>query len=105
MLCCYERRVEDQGVLAQASLYGSILPAAWSFVLALPSRGLGSAWTMLHLQYEREVAALLGLPDGLTQAVLIPVAYYTGDDFQPAQRAPAHERTHWNGWGRKRGDG
>jgi nitroreductase len=84
--------------MAQAAVYGSILPAAWSFMLALRSRGLGTAWTTLHLRYEREIAALLRLPDQLTQAVLFPVAYYTGDDFKPAKRTPATERTHWNGW-------
>ncbi|WP_129670786.1 nitroreductase family protein [Candidatus Chloroploca sp. Khr17] len=102
VLFCYEGRVEEQGVTAQASLYGSILPAAWSFMLALRSRGLGAVWTTLHLQEEAEVAALLGLPAHLTQAVLLPVAYYTGDDFRPAQRASASERTHWNGWKQRR---
>ena len=100
MLFCYEGRVETQGPLAQASLSGSILPAAWSFMLALRARRLGSAWTTLHLRYEHKAAALLGLPDTLTQAARIPVAYYTGDDFKPARRAPLAERTHWNGWGK-----
>jgi nitroreductase len=103
VLFCYEGRAEQQGLMAQAGLYGSILPAAWSFMLALRARGLGSAWTTLHLRYEREAAALLGLPDDLTQAALIPVAYTSGDDFRPARRAPAAERTHWNGWGVRRG--
>lgn len=71
-------------------------------MLALRVRGLGSVWTTLHLRYEREAATLLGLPDTLTQAALIPVAYFTGDDFRPAKRAPAPERTHWNGWGTQR---
>ncbi len=105
VLFCYEGRVEEQYQLNQASLYGSILPAAWSFMLALRARGLGSVWTTLHLRYEREAAALLGLPDNLTQAALIPVAYYTGDDFRTAKRAPAQDCTHWNGWGKRRADG
>lgn len=102
VLFCYEGRVENPSPGAQAGFYGSILPAAWSFMLALRSRGLGSAWTTLHLRYEQEAAALLGLPPELTQAALLPVAYYTGDDFQPAKRTPAAERTSWNGWGRRR---
>jgi len=102
VLFCYEGRVERADVDAQASLYGSILPAAWSFMLALRARGLGASWTTLHLRYEAEAAQLLGLPPNLTQAALLPVAYYTGDDFKPAQRQPAAERTHWNGWGRRR---
>jgi len=97
VLFCYEGRVEHAPAWAQASLYGSILPAAWSFMLALRARGLGSAWTTLHLRYEQEAAKLLDLPPNLTQAVLIPVAYYTGDDFKPAQRQPASTRTHWDG--------
>jgi len=96
---CYEGRVEQSSPATQAGLYGSILPAVWSFMLALRARGLGAAWTTLHLRYEQEAAQLLGLPASLTQAALLPVAYYTGDDFQPAKRTPTAERTYWNGWG------
>lgn len=95
---CIHGRVEKHDPMTQAGLYGSILPAAWSFMLALRARGLGTAWTTLHLRYEKEVAALLGIPDDVTQAALLPVAYYTGDDFQPAQRVPAREITSWNSW-------
>ncbi len=98
ILGCYEGRPSQPEPFAQAGLYGSILPAAWSLMLALRARGLGAAWTTLHLRYEREVAEILGLPETLTQAVLLPVAYYTGDDFQPAQRQPMSEVIHWNGW-------
>jgi nitroreductase len=95
---CIESRVEDKGCFRQATIYGSILPATWSLMLALRAHGLGSAWTTLHIMYEKEAAALLGIPDRMTQAALIPVAYYTGDDFKPARRVPARERTYWNGW-------
>ena len=44
---CIEGRVESAATLANASFYGSILPAVWSFMLALRSRGLGSVWTTL----------------------------------------------------------
>jgi nitroreductase len=99
---CVDGRVENAGPMAQASTYGSILPAAWSLMLALRSRGLGAAWTTLHLRYEKEVAALLNVPDEVTQAALLPVAYYSGDDFKPAQRLPAANKTYWNGWGSRR---
>jgi nitroreductase len=95
---CIESRVEDKGCFRQATIYGSILPATWSLMLALRAHSLGSAWTTLHILYEKEAAALLGIPDRMTQAALIPVAYYTGDDFKPARRLPARERTYWNGW-------
>jgi nitroreductase len=99
---CIEGRVEQAGVVAQASLYGSILPAAWSFMLAARARGLGSAWTTLHLVFEKEAAGILGVPDTVTQAALLPVAWYRGSAFRPAKRLPARERTHWNGWGLRR---
>jgi nitroreductase len=102
VLFCYEGRPEQPTPVAQAGLYGSILPAAWSFMLALRARGIGAAWTTLHLRYEQEAAELLGMPPNLTQAALLPIAYYTGDDFKPAARQPAAERTHWNGWQRRR---
>jgi nitroreductase len=82
----------------QAGLWGSLLPAAWSYMLAARARGLGTAWTTLHLSYEREVAELLGLPDGVRQGVLIPTAYYTGETFQPAPRAPLADVLHVDGW-------
>ena len=95
---CIEHRVENAGIMAQAGLYGSILPAAWSFMLALRSRGLGSAWTTLHLRYEKEIADILNIPPNITQAALLPVAYYTGEDFRPAKRIPATQVTSWNSW-------
>ena len=99
---CIEGRVENLGVMAQAGLYGSILPAAWSLMFALRARGLGAAWTTLHLRYEKEVAQILGIPDSVTQAALLPVAYYLGEDFKPARRIPATAVTSWNCWGSKR---
>jgi nitroreductase len=99
---CIEGRVENAGVLGQASIYGSILPAAWSLMLALRARGLGSAWTTLHLMFERDAAALLGVPDNVTQSALLPVAHFSGNDFKPAKRLPAAGRTHWNAWGTRR---
>ena len=95
---CVEGRVENAGVLAQASTYGSILPAAWSFMLALRAHGLGTAWTTLHLAFEQEAAALLGIPSSVTQTALFPVAHFTGTDFKPAQRLPAEGRTYWDAW-------
>lgn len=94
--CIHGRPGAD--VAGNAGLFGSIIPAAWSFMLALRSRGLGSVWTTLHLHHEREAAELLGIPDTVTQAGLIPVGHYTGTDFRPVRRRPAAEITYWNGW-------
>jgi nitroreductase len=102
ILGCLHGRVEDAGVFAQATFYGSILPAAWSLMLALRARGLGAAWTTDHLLAEAEAAALLGIPPDVTQAVLLAVAYYTGTDFKPADRLPVSDVTSWNTWGVRR---
>jgi nitroreductase len=84
---------------AAAGYYGSILPAVWSFMLALRSRGLGSAWTTLHLPKEQEAAELLGIPyDRVTQVGLFPVAHTKGTDFKLASRIPAADLTHWDRW-------
>ncbi len=103
VIACVRGRVESVPMVsAQASTYGSILPAAWSFMLALRSRGLGTAWTTIHLFQEKPISELLGIPDDWTQTVLFPVAYYTGDDFRPAHRLPSDAMTHWDSWGTHR---
>jgi nitroreductase len=98
---CIERRIDGTPLPVAASAWASIIPAAWSFQLALRSRGLGSVYTTLHLVKEREVADLLGIPDTVTQAALLPVAYTIGTDFKPAKRPPAETVTSWNTWGQR----
>lgn len=84
---------------AAASFYGSILPAVWSFMLAARARGLGTAWTTLHLPYEREAAEVLGIPfDEVTQVGLFPIAYTQGTDFKPAPRIPLDTVVHFDMW-------
>lgn len=82
-----------------AGLMGSVIPAVWSFQLALRSRGLGSVFTTLHLRCEMEAAELLGVPDDFMQAALIPVAWTLGTNFKPARRRPLEEIVHVNTWG------
>ncbi|HYN33149.1 MAG TPA: nitroreductase family protein [Ilumatobacteraceae bacterium] len=98
---CIERRLDGAPLPVAAAAWASIIPAAWSFQLALRSRGLGSVWTTLHLMKEREVAELLGIPDTVTQVALFPVAYTIGTDFKPAARPPAETVTSWNIWGQR----
>ncbi len=87
-------RLEELGLEHAAGFYGSIMPAIWSFQLALRSRGLGSCLTTLHLGLEREAAELLGIPPHMTQAALLPVAFTKGTDFKPAARPPVSEITY-----------
>jgi nitroreductase len=90
-------RTEGASTFVQASFWGSIVQAVWSFMLALRTRGLGSCWTTAHLHREREMAELLGVPfDRYTQVGLFPVAYTKGGDFAPAWRRPVGEVLGWN---------
>ena len=95
---CIEHPIDLSSNGSAASAYGSIMPAVWSFQLALRARGLGSTWTTLHLRCEARVAELLGIPDGVHQVALLPVAYTKGTDSKPARRRPVEEFTHWNRW-------
>ncbi len=77
----------------------SIYPAVWNFILALRSRGLGTVLTTVHLFRKEEAAELLGVPDGYVQACMLPIAYYTGEDFKPAVRKPIAEVAFLDSWG------
>lgn len=96
---CIEGRTEGLSTQEQSVVWGSILPAAWSFMLAARARGLGTAFTSLHLNYEREAAGVLGIPyERVTQAAMIPVAYTLGTEFRPGPRLGSGERIHWQRW-------
>ena len=88
----------DDSTFGQATFWGSVIPGVWSLQVALRSRGIGSAWTTLHLYEENAAADLLGLPDTVTQVALLPTAYFTGDTFMPSKRRPAREVTYLNRW-------
>lgn len=96
--CVEGRPAPDAAPASLSAIYGSIMPAVWSFQLALRSRGLGSVFTSVLGFREREVAHLLGIPDTILQVAMIPVAYTIGTDFKRAARPPVGEITHWNEW-------
>ncbi len=86
---------------AAAGWFGSLLPAVWSFMLAARERGLGSAWTTIHLigDGEKRVAEIVGIPhDRITQGGLFPVAYTVGTAFKPARRLPLEVFLYWDTW-------
>lgn len=93
-----DRVPADADTGSHAGYWGSVIPGVWSFQLAARARGLGSAWTTFTLHHEAEISELLGIPDSVTQAALLPVAFYTGDTFSPAKRRPAREITYANRW-------
>lgn len=89
---------EELPAANQAGLWGSLLPAAWSYQIAARARGLGSAWTTLHLRYEKEISELLGIPPNVRQGVLLPTAWFTGETFKPAPRDPLDSVLHLDRW-------
>jgi len=100
MLACVEGRVDNGASSSRvAAHYASILPAVWSFMLAARARGLGTVLTTAHLDYERECAEIVGVPYAtVTQAALVPVAFYTGTGFRPSARVPLESVVHWGAW-------
>jgi nitroreductase len=101
-----EAAVDGQLVVSQstlqASLYGTVFPAVWSFQLALRSRGLGTALTTLIFDQEAALKETLGIPDEVVPVAFLPIAYYTGTTFRPAARRPLEEVTFWDRWGQSR---
>jgi nitroreductase len=100
---CLEGRPgqEEQIFGSPASFWGCLLPAVWSFMLALRSRGLGSVWTTFHLagDGEKRAAEILEIPyERYSQGGLFPIAYTRGAGFKPAKRLPAADVIHWNSW-------
>lgn len=97
--CTQGARLDGAPAMMSASMLGNILPGMWSFMLAARARGLGTAWTTVHLMMEQQVAEILGIPfETVQQVCLSPLAYTKGTDFKPAARPPVDSIIHWDGW-------
>ena len=96
---CVDGEPMDDGVSSQIGFYGSILPAAWSLMLALRARGIGTTWTSLLSSRQEEVRQILGMPQGTVQTVMLPVGYTKGATLRRAERLPAQQVTYFTRWG------
>ncbi len=97
--CTAGLRLDNMPAMVSASMLGNILPATWSFMLAARARGLGMAWTTIHLMMEQAVADIVGIPfDTVQQVCLSPMAYTLGTDFKPALRPEPDSILHWDTW-------
>lgn len=97
--CTEGARADGMPGMVVSSVMGNVLPAMWSFMLAARARGLGTAWTTVHLMMEEQVADVLGIPfDTVQQVCLSPLAFTKGTDFKPAKRPPADSIIHWDAW-------
>ena len=102
ILVCSLGRPAPDDVAQQVAFYGSVLPAAWSLMLALRARGIGATWTTLLVAREREAAAALGIPADVTPTVLLPAGWLRDAVLREASRRAPREVTYWNAWGRPR---
>ena len=99
VVACIDGRFDGAPLVEQATVFGSILPAVWSFMHAARARGLGTAFTTVHTAAEADAAEVLGIPyDEVTQVALIPVAHTIGDPFKPAVRRSVDEVAHFERW-------
>jgi nitroreductase len=99
VIACTAGRADGVPAMMAASMMGNILPATWSFMLAARLRGLGTAWTTLHLMMEQQVADIVGIPfDEVQQVCLTPLAFTVGTDFKPAERPEPDTIIHWDTW-------
>lgn len=77
----------------------SIYPAVQNILLAARGLGLGSVLTTFHKQYEDEVREMLGIPDNVETAALLPIGYPAdGAGYGPTRRKPLDEVAHWDEW-------
>jgi nitroreductase len=86
-------------IAGQVAYYGSVLPAAWSLMLALRARELGATWTTLLSSRQAEVGSILGIPESAVTTVMLPVGYTKGAKLRRADRRDAREVTFWDSWG------
>ena len=98
---CVDGAPLGEEVSSNVAFYGSILPAAWSLMLALRARQIGATWTSLLSSRQEEVADVLHIPDGVVQTVMLPVGYTKGATMRRAARQPAAEVSFWNRWGER----
>jgi nitroreductase len=95
---CIEGSLEGMPPIFTPVLMASVIPAAWSFMLAARSRGLATSWSNFHMFDIEEANRVVGLPDGVMQVALIATAYSIGTDFKPAPRRALETIVHWDTW-------
>jgi nitroreductase len=100
ILVCTTADGPSDEVAGQVAYYGSILPAAWSLMLALRARDLGTTWTTLLASRQVEVAEILDIPDSVVNTVMLPVGYTKDAKLKRADRLAAQAVTFWDGWGK-----
>ena len=102
LVCTTAEQPPTESIAGHVAFYGSILPAAWSLMLALRARGLGTTWTSLLSSRQAEMADILDIPPEVVQTIMFPVAYTKNARLKRAERLKARHVTFWDRWGQQR---
>jgi nitroreductase len=100
LVCLDRQRLPASDGEPDRGAYASIYPAVQNILLAAHGLGLGAVLTTLHLGREREIKALLEVPEHAQMVALITLGH-PARTYGPPRRVPAPERTHWERWGRR----
>jgi nitroreductase len=92
---------DEEGPMDIGPLYASVYPAVQNFMLAARGLGIGTALTTVVRIHHDELRELLGVPDTMEVAAIVPMGRPTGR-FGVARRKPVHAVTHWDRFGTKR---
>ena len=92
---------DEEGHMDIGPLYASVYPAVQNFMLAARELGIGTALTTVVRIRHDELRALLGIPDSMEVAAVVPMGRPTGS-FGVARRKPVAAVTHWDAFGNKR---
>ena len=93
--------VQRDGIAPGSPAGASVYPAVQNLMLAARAIGLGATMTTLHMEHEREVKELLGIPEGVDTMALIPIGWPKGR-FGPPSRLPVEQVTFWDRWDERR---
>jgi len=97
LVCTFSNPSVNAGIASGSSIY----PAVQNLMLAARALGLGTALTTIHRQRQDEIRELLGIPDTVETAALIPVGWPMGR-FGEGRRLPTSHVTYYDTWGEKR---
>ena len=93
IIACLDTQGISPGISAGASIY----PAVQNILLAARALGVGSTLTTIHRFHDRDLKALLGIPDRVETAALIPLGYPLGKFGRPPRR-PLEDVTFLDRW-------
>ena len=93
--------VQHDGSPGDISRGASIYPAVQNMLLAARGLGLASVLTTRPRRgFEKEIKELLGIPDNVDTAALLPLGYPAdGASYGPTRRRPVEEVTYAERWG------